>query len=69
MALRKTVPLADQLVAKGAGLRAQEASDAQASQALAVASAEAAKSSAVAASHAAAVEKAIKILDDAGVQL
>jgi hypothetical protein len=65
----KTVSLADALTSKGQELRTKEQEDAAAAQALAVQSQEAAKSSALAAQHASAVERAIKILDDAGVTL
>lgn len=64
----KSVNLASELSSKGAELRAKEAADAEAAQALAVASQEAARSSATAATHASAVERATRILADAGVE-
>jgi hypothetical protein len=63
------VSLGAQLASKASELRSKEANDAEAAQALAVASQEAARASSVAATHASAVERALKILDDAGVAL
>jgi TPP-dependent trihydroxycyclohexane-1,2-dione (THcHDO) dehydratase len=64
-----TVSLGAALSSKGSELRQREADQAQAAEALAVAASEAGKNSAVAAQHASAVERALKILDDAGVEL
>lgn len=64
-----TVSLGAALANKGSELRQNEVQSAQAAEALAVQSQEAAKASALAAQHASAVERALKILDDAGVEI
>lgn len=69
MARHKTLTLAESLAQKGAELRTNEANEAQSSKTFAELSAEAAQNSKIHAAHAEAVEKATKILTDAGVEL
>lgn len=66
---KNTASLGAALATKGSELRAKQENDAKSSEALAVAAAEAQRASVRAAKHAAAVEQALKILGDAGVEL
>ncbi|WP_036321801.1 hypothetical protein [Microbacterium sp. B24] len=65
----KSKPLGARLVEKGEALRTEQAKKADASRSFATLSAGAAQDSTTAGVHAAAVERAIAILDDAGVSL
>lgn len=66
---RKKLSLIDTLTARRTELRTDEANEAQSSKTFAELSAEAAQNSKTHAAHATAVEQAITILTDAGVEL